>query len=125
MVKLGLHLWQKAILSEDLLQYGGLCPNSKHLYIVIRWHVSLYDLYKGPKCIFLVEDFSQPKDQEVEALNVSDCRVPPYVSTKDSLNGCLNLWRIVRLLRKGSWDISCNLLKHRVRVLLDHVVLQC
>ena len=125
MVKLGLNLWQKAVLPKNLLQDGGLGPDSKHLYIVIRWHVGLHDLDERPKRIFLIEDLPQPEDQEVEALNVADGGVPPDVGTEDSLNGRLDLWRVELLLREGSRYVPCDLLKHGVGVLLDHVILQC
>ena len=83
-VKLGLDLGQEAVLTEDLLQDGGLRTHTIHLYIVVGRHVRFNDHDQGPKGVLLVEHLAQPEHQEVKSLDIADRGVSPDVCLYDT-----------------------------------------
>ncbi len=89
-----------------------------HFDIVVRRHVCFDNHNEGPKSVFFVfKNFNETEYEEIEALDVSNCRVTPNVSLNDSTDLRLNVICVVRITGECSTYVSLVLLKHLVGVL--------
>ena len=101
-IKLGLNVWQEAVLAEDLLQDRGLRPHTVHFDVVFGWHVCFNDHHQGPECVLFLQDLPEAEHQEVESLNVTYGWIAPDVGLNDPRDRLLDLCSVELVVWEGT-----------------------